>query len=279
MKKSIGDNMIPPGWSFEQGLELIKRAGFDGVDLWIGERPWFQMETPDAAVLQLHRAVESAGLLVSNVSNSLHWKYAFSSPDPKTRAYAMGITEREIATAALLGCEAILVVPGLVDRKTLYTDAYKRTVECLQQVAPVAAKAKIKIGCEPNTCYQRFLLSPQEFLRFLEEVGSPYVGVHLDTANAHDLGYAEQWIEILGPHITQIHMRDTLFKRGHCDEDTTATALFLGDNDWPAIRAALKKIAYDGWLIAEPIPRYRYARDQQFYDYSAAMDRFIAGSF
>ena len=27
MKKSIGDNMIPTGWSFEQGLELVKKAG------------------------------------------------------------------------------------------------------------------------------------------------------------------------------------------------------------------------------------------------------------
>jgi L-ribulose-5-phosphate 3-epimerase len=279
MKKSIGDNMIPPGWSFEQGLELIKKARFDGVDLWIGEVPWFRMETPDAAVLQLRHAVESAGLVVSNVSNSLHWKFPFSSPDAKTREYAIRITEREIETAVLLGCEAILVVPGLVERKILYTDAYKRTVECLQRLAPVAAKAKIKIGCEPNTCYQRFLLSPQEFLGFLGDVGSAYVGVHLDTANAHDLGYTEQWIEILGPRITQIHMRDTLFKRGHCDEDTTATALYLGDNDWPAIRAAMTKIGYDGWLIAEPVPRYHYARDQQFYDNSVALDRFILGSF
>jgi hexulose-6-phosphate isomerase len=278
MKKSIGDNMIPRGWSFEQGVELIKKAGFDGVDLWIGEVPWFQMETADAAVLQLRRTVENAGLVVSNVSNSLHWKYPFSSPDPKTREYALRITEREIETAVLLGCEAILIVPGLVNREILYTDAYKRTVESLKQAAPVAARANIKIGCEPNTCYQQFLLSPKEFSEFLDDVGSAYVGVHLDTANAHDLGYAEQWIEILGPRITQIHMRDTLFKRGHCDEDTTATALFMGDNDWPAIRAAMKKVNYDGWLISEPIPRYHYARDQQFYDTSAALDRFIAGT-
>ncbi len=164
-------------------------------------------------------------------------------------------------------------------RDVLYTDAYKRTVECLQRLTPAGAKSNIRIGCEPNTCYQRFLLSPKEFSQFLDDVGSPYVGVHLDTANAHDLGYAEQWIEILGPRITQIHMRDTVFKRGHCDEDTTAAPLFLGDNDWPAIRAAMKQVGYDGWLIAEPIPRYRYARDRQFYDNSAALDRFISGTF
>ncbi len=37
MKKSIGDNEIPKGWTFEQGLALIKKAGYDGVELWLGD--------------------------------------------------------------------------------------------------------------------------------------------------------------------------------------------------------------------------------------------------
>jgi hypothetical protein len=43
MKKSIGDNMIPKGWSFERGLELVKKSGWDGIELWLGDVPWFQM--------------------------------------------------------------------------------------------------------------------------------------------------------------------------------------------------------------------------------------------
>ena len=35
MKKAIGDNMIPKGWGFEKGLELVKNAGFDGIELWL----------------------------------------------------------------------------------------------------------------------------------------------------------------------------------------------------------------------------------------------------
>jgi hypothetical protein len=33
MKKSIGDNMIPAGWTFERGLELAKTAGYEGIEL------------------------------------------------------------------------------------------------------------------------------------------------------------------------------------------------------------------------------------------------------
>ena len=55
------------------------------------------------------------------------------------------------------------------------------------------------------------------------------------------------------------------------------TNLFLGDNNWPAIRAALTKVGYDGWLVAEMEARYRHAPDQQFYDTAQAMDRLISG--
>jgi L-ribulose-5-phosphate 3-epimerase len=279
MKKSIGDNMIPKSWALAQGLDLIKHATHDGVDLWMGQTPWFEMSTTDAELLQLRRAVESAGLAVTNVSTELHWKFPFSSPDRKIRDYGIRVVERQIEAAVLLGCDVVLVVPGQVNRDTNYNDVYNRSVEALQALAPAAEKANVMIGCEPNTCYQRFLLSPHEYAQFLDDVGSSHVGVLLDTANAHDLGFAEQWIRILGNRMTQLHLRDTLYMRGHSDEDTTATCLFLGDNDWPAIRKALDDIGYDGWLIAEPMPRYRYARDLQFYEAAAAIDRFISRRF
>ena len=64
-------------------------------------------------------------------------------------------------------------------------------------------------------------------------------------------------------------------KRGRCC-DSVYTSLFIGDNDWAAIRAALTKVRYDGWLIAEMEARYRYAQDQ-FYDTAADMERLISG--
>lgn len=279
MKKSIGDNMISRGWTLAQGLDLIKKATYDGVDLWIGANSWFQMSSTDAELTQLRRSVESAGLVVTNVASELNWKFPISSSDKKIRDYGIRVVQRQIEAAQLLGCNVVLVVAGLVSQNENYNDVYKRSVEALQELASIAGSAKITIGCEPNTCYQRFLLSPREYAEFLDAVGSPWVRAFLDTANAHDLGYAEQWILILRNYMTQLHMRDTLYKRGHSDEETTSTCLFLGDNDWPAIRNALDEIGYDGWLIAEPHPRYKYARDLQFYQFAAAIDRFIARRF
>jgi L-ribulose-5-phosphate 3-epimerase len=277
MKKSIGDNMIPKGWSFAQGLELIKKSGYDGVELWLGDVPWFQMTTSDAEVQGLRRKVESAGLVVSNVSTGLHWETPLSARDPKTREQALRIVERQIETAQILGTDAILVVAGLVTEEVPYNEVYLRCRDAMKQLAPTAAKAGVKIGCENCNSEQRFLISPREFWTFLNDVNHPFVGIHLDVGNIHDTGFAEQWIEMHGPRITRIHLKDVNKHRGRCGDQSVYTNLFLGDNNWPAIRAALTKVGYDGWLVAEMELRYRYAKDQQFYDTAAAIDRLISG--
>jgi len=279
VRKSIGDNLIPDGWTFEKGLDLIKKAGFDGVELWLGEKPWFKMDTSDAAVRDLYRKVRDAGLLVSNVANSLDWDENIAARDPRVQAAAARHIVRQLETAQLLHTDAILVVAGVVTEQAPYNEVYRRTVEGLRALGEQAAKAQVKIGCENCNSEQRFLLSPREFWQFLEEVDRPWVGLHLDVGNIHDTGFPEQWIEILGTRITRIHLKDVMRKRGRCGDQSVYTNIFLGDNNWPAVRASLGKAGYDGWLIAEMEARYRFAPDQQFWDTAAAIDRFIAARF
>jgi L-ribulose-5-phosphate 3-epimerase len=278
MKKAIGDNMIPRDWSLARGLELVKKAGYDGIELWLGDMPWFQMATGDAAVRELRRAVEGAGLVVSNVSTGLHWASPLSARDPKVRAQAMRIVERQLEAAQLLGTDAVLVVAGLVTQEVPYDEVYARCVQALQTLGTTAARVGVRIGIENCNAEQRFLLSPREFRLFLDEVNSPAVGLHLDVGNIHDTGFPEQWIEMMGTRITRVHLKDVLRHRGRCGDQSVYTNLFLGDNDWPAIRAALGRARYDGWLVAEMEARYRFAPDQQFYDTAAAIDRFVAGA-
>ncbi len=278
MKRSIGDNMIPKDWGLDRGLDLIHKAGFEGVEYWLGGRPWFQVTTPDPQVLDLKRRAASHGLEISNVSNTLDWRHNISSSDPRLRAMALQHVRRQLETAHMLGVKSILVVAGLVTPTETYEDVYKRTVESLHELEPDAARAQVKIGCENCCAEQRFLLSPREFKTFLDEINSPWVGLHFDTGNVHDTGYPEQWIAINGPRITCVHVKDVFRYRGHSSRDPVYTNLFLGDNDWKAIRAALLAAGYDGWIVAEMEGRYSAAPDQQFYDTAAAMHRFISGT-
>jgi hexulose-6-phosphate isomerase len=237
------------------------------------------MQTTDADVRALHEQIQNAGLAVSHIANSLDWGENISDRDPKKRAAAFRHIERQIEVAHMLGLDAILIVAGIVTEEVPYNEVYNRTVEGLRKLAPTAASAKVRIGAENCNSEQRFLLSPREFATFLDDVNSPNVGIHLDVGNIHDTGFAEQWIEIHGPRITRIHMKDTLRHRGRCGNQSVYTNIFLGDNDWPAIRQAMDKVGYNGWIIAEMEARYQYAPDQQIFDTSAALDRFIAARF
>lgn len=276
MKKSIGDNIFPEGMTFEDGLKLLKRAGYEGIELWLGDRPWFQMNTTDGELRQLFSKIQDAGLEVSDVANSLDWKENVSSRDPKLRDAAFRHIERQIEAAQMFKCDAILVVAGLVTSEDPYNSVYARTVHSLQDLAQTASKARVKIGVENCCSEQKFLLSPREFYTFLNDVNNPWVGIHLDVGNIHDTGYPEQWIEIHSTRITRMHMKDVHVHRGRCGNQSVYTNIFLGDNNWRAIRNAMTKAGYDGWLIAEMEERYHYAPDQQVYDTAAALNRLIA---
>jgi L-ribulose-5-phosphate 3-epimerase len=277
MKKSIGDSIFPRELTFAQGLQLLKRAGYQGVELWLGDRPWFQMGTTDAQLRQLFSQIQNAGLEVSNVSNALDWDENICARDPAKRQAAFHHIERQIEAAQIFNTDAILVVAGVVTADVPYNEVYARCIDALKKLGEIAGKAKVKIGVENCNSEQRFLLSPREFHTFLDEINSPWVGIHLDVGNIHDTGFAEQWIEIHGPRITRIHVKDVMKHRGRCGQESVYTNLFLGDNNWRAIRHAMTKVNYDGWIIAEMEARYRYAQDQQVYDTSAAMTRLIAG--
>jgi hexulose-6-phosphate isomerase len=276
MRKSTGDNLFPKTMSFRDGLKLLKRAGFDGVELWLGGRPWFQVTTSEAQMRELLRQIQDGGLQVSDVANTLDWKQNVSSRDPAKREAAFTHIKRQIDAAHILQTDAILIVAGLVEENAPYNEVYKRSRAAVQELAEYAAAARVKIGVENCNAEQRFLLSPREFDTFLSDVNHPSVGIHLDVGNIHDTGFAEQWIEILGPRITCVHVKDVLKHRGRCGNQSVYTNIFLGDNDWRAIREAFEKVNYNGWLVAE-LDAYRFAPDQQFFDTSAALTRLISG--
>lgn len=277
MKKSIGDSIFPHDLTFVQGLQLLKRAGYQGVEMWLGDRPWFQIGTSDVQLRQLFSQIQDAGLEVSNVSNTLDWDQNICARDPAKRQAAFRHIERQIEAAQIFKTDAILVVAGVVTADMPYNEVYTRCVDSLKRLGEIAQKAKVKIGAENCNSEQKFLLSPREFHTFLDDINNPWVGIHLDVGNIHDTGFAEQWIEIHGPRITRIHVKDVMKHRGRCGQESVYTNLFLGDNNWRAIRDAMTKVNYDGWIIAEMEARYRYAPDQQVYDTSAAMTRLITG--
>ena len=70
MKIATGNRMTPPNLSWAERCRLVKEAGFDGFEMWIGT-PDFDMETTDDEIRALADAVHEAGLEVSSIASTL----------------------------------------------------------------------------------------------------------------------------------------------------------------------------------------------------------------
>jgi len=111
---------------------------------------------------------------------------------------------------------------------------------------------QVNIGIE--NVWNKFLLSPLEMRRFIDEIGNDYVGAYFDVGNIIYIGYPEQWIRILGNRIKKLHFCDCRFDQAGLG---MFVDLFEGDVDFHEVMAACKEIGYDDWAVIEFLPNYK----------------------
>ena len=271
-------------WSFgettlSKAFETAKKAGFDGVEVALDLEGEISMSSTSEDLNKIKSSAKNAGIELYSVSSGLYWQFNYTSNDKEKREKAMSITRKQLEAAAALECDTILVVPGAVgvdfipDSEVVdYQTAYNRAKEALQKLSEDAKKAGVCIGVE--NVWNKFLTSPLEMNRFLEEIDSPFVGSYFDVGNTLYNGYPEHWISILKDKIKKVHFKDYRRDAGglHGFVD-----LLAGDVDYPAVMKAFKEIRYDGWVTGEMIPNYAHYTDQIVYNTSKSMDRIIGG--
>jgi hexulose-6-phosphate isomerase len=276
MKKSVNLWILPGNVKFEEGLKMIKDAGFEAVEV---------NTTEDGGILNLNCKEDEAkkvaeiirknGLEIASLLVGQFWKYPLSSPNPEIRKKGEELLEKGIKIAKYLGTDAILVVPGVVASLSgegeivSYDVAYKNSQESIKKYVELAEKNNVYI-CVENV-WNKFLLSPVEMKRFVEEIGSEYVKVYFDVGNILIIGFPEMWIRILGKLIKRIHLKDFKLSvgniNGFCD-------LLEGDVNWYEVIKALKEVGYDSYLTAELGP-YKCYPETKIYNTSLAMDKIL----
>ena len=207
------------------------------------------------------------GIKISSVASGLHWQYSLSDSDKEIREYGIKIAKRMIEIASVLEADTVLLIPGLLTEESDYIEVYNQSVDVLRSLGKIAEKYGINIGLENGG--MKFLHSPLEFNKFLEEIAYSNIGLYLDTANAMIDGYPQQWISILGKKIKGIHFKD--FKSNVRLYPQAYTQLLQGDINWVEVMEKLKQMEYKGYIVAE-IPSYRYFPLRIMDDISRNMD-------
>jgi hexulose-6-phosphate isomerase len=215
-------------------FKLLKEAGFEGVEL-ISPNQLDQAEVIAAR--------DKTGLVIHGVSGGRHWQEPLSDPDPKVVERGLNAIRREFLDCKAYGGTTVLVVPAVVNKKVSYRDAYARSQENIRKLVPYAEQAGLKIAIEE--VWNKFLLSPVEFARYVDEFNSPFVGAYFDVGNVVEYGFPEEWIRELGKRILKVHIKE------YAKPKRFDYKLGEGEIDWPAVRQALVDVGYEGWITAE----------------------------
>ena len=178
--------------------------------------------------------------------------------------------ETSLRNAKLWGADAALLVPAVVNPETSYQEAWTRSQSVIRErILPLAAELKVVVAVEE--VWNKFLLSPLEFARYVDDFASPWLKAYLDVGNMLFYGYPQDWIRTLGPRIAKVHLKD--FQFDHANERLYWKNLGEGDVDWIEVRKAFSDIGYDGWVTTE----VEGGDAVYLKDVSARVDRFLAG--
>jgi hexulose-6-phosphate isomerase len=254
----------------EEALQRTAEAGADGCELNIGETGPFSLESSAEDLHAVRTAAAARGVRLPSVHCGLHWRYPLSAPDAETRSRGLGALERSLEIGAELGAGVLLVVPGVVTPQVRYADAYARSQDAVGQLARRAESLGMRIGVE--NVWNRFLLSPLEMARFIDEIGSAAVGAYFDVGNILAYGYPQDWIATLGQRIVAVHFKDY---RSDVPGGGGFVALLEGDVPWAECMAGLRSVGYDGFVTAE-LPPYRHLPSRAAPDTVGAMRAIIA---
>lgn len=259
IKKGLVFDMLPDKLSYTERFKLARECGFEVVQV---------NTTPDRhEAEQIKSAADGANIRIDSVMNSAHWKYPLSSSDSDVVAKSMEGMRTSLHNAKLWGSDAVLLVPAVVNAQTSYHDAWTRSQKEIRKLLPLAAELKVVIAIEE--VWNKFLLSPLEMQKYIEEFQSPWVKAWFDVGNVVLYGYPQDWIRTLGKSIYKVHVKD--FKRGK--DGYEWVNLGDGDVDWAAVRQAFADVGYAGSAIAE----LDGGDETYLRDVSKRMDRLVVG--
>ncbi len=244
---------------FERCFAAAAQLGFAGVQPYLEPEGYFSLQTEDRTLQAIAAAARQAGIVLTSLEIK-PFSYLLTDDDAAVRAAGVRLVRRAMQVAAATDIAAVLVIPGYVGlpwdptaKPVRYDLAYQRTRQALQELVPAAERWGVSILVE--NIWNKFLLSPLEFRALIDEIGSPHVGMLLDTGNLIACGYPEQWIRILGRRIKEVHLKDYRESVGGL---SGFVGLLEGDVNWPEVIAALGEIGYDGFLTAEVFPYHHH---------------------
>jgi D-psicose/D-tagatose/L-ribulose 3-epimerase len=227
----LSDQIVPT-------LEMIKRIGYDGVEL-----PIF---SPDEAKFAAWgKRLDDLGLERTGVTVRGEEDNPIS-PDPAVRARGVDVMRRTLDCCKAAG-GSLLAGPfhsaiGVFSGAGPTADEWKWGLDSMRQMAEHAGQIGVTLTVEALNRFEIYLLNSHlDSARFVREVDHPNCRIMFDTfhANIEDKRFGEV-LRSVADVLAHVHISEN-------DRSTPGQ----GHIPWDETFDALKAIGYDGWLMVE----------------------------
>ncbi|HLJ17440.1 MAG TPA: sugar phosphate isomerase/epimerase family protein [Bryobacteraceae bacterium] len=244
IKKAVLFAMLPKQLSVADRFQLAHDCGFEQIEC---------PTTPDPKEAEeILQASDITKVRIHSVMNMDHWRYPLSSPDPQVVEKSLAGMRTSLHNARLWRADTVLLVPAVVTPEVSYRQAWERSVAQIRKLAPIAEELKVTIAIEE--VWNKFLLSPLEYARYIDGFQSPWIRSYFDVGNVVLTGYPQDWIRTLGTRIAKLHIKDFRFRPDPADKQKRVAEFVMlreGDIDWKAVHQALAEIGYHGSATVE----------------------------
>lgn len=222
----------------EEKIKLARDAGFDGIEIisYRNKDDFFRIKD----------ITQKIGIEITSILDLDYGKYPLSSSNLEIRNIALNNYINDLKFASLINVNTVLCVPAIVDENNTYESAYSISFDQMKILAEYAEKYKTTIAIE--NVWNKFLLSPIEFVDYIDKINSDFVKAYFDCGNICLYGYPHHWIKSLGKRrISKIHVKGF----NNYPKTIGFPKTLSSDVPWNECIEALNSIEYQDYLIVE----------------------------
>jgi protein FrlC len=232
-----------PSYPLEEVIRRLARIGYDGIEIGCAAPHAWPAHLSAARRRELRGLMQSEGLPAVSLlpapgggpGNNA------ASPLPEERRTTLDHYKEVVDLAADFGAPLVLYIAGWLVFGTSREEGFKRSAECLGQLAQHAATRGITIAVEPTSADSNLIETADDALELMRASGQPNVKVMFDTYHVmYRNEVSSDYVYAMAPHLAHIHFADT-----------NRQAPGDGEVNWRSVMQAVKDIGYSGHLTME----------------------------
>lgn len=228
-------------------VDKVAGLGFDILEVGGAPLP----DYTEQEITALRERADAAGIELT-VGYGPAYEHDMGSKDPEIRRNALEWYKRLFAVMEKLDAHVVCGAlyshwPIDYSKGVNKEEDWKRSVEGMRTLAPLAAEYNIDLTMEVLNRFENHILNTaEEGLQFVKEVGMDNVWVHLDTFHMNiEEDSIPQAIRTAGKYLGHFHV-------GECNRKVQGKGSRM---PWKDIADALNEIGYDRRIVMEPFVR------------------------